>query len=143
MNEWPDERQASAGQVQRPVRPLDPERDPVDYAEWLADKLHAGGDTCKEAASALVRMAREVERLRVGIPKERLALNVRHRDCHKAADAFWAYWKEYGETHKRGYYESTWGAINRALRAVGVVEHEYMKAAADAIESARRGALGA
>jgi len=56
-------------------------------------------------------------------PKERLALNVRHPDCHKAADAFWTYWAENGETHKRGYYESTWGAINRALRTVGVVEH--------------------
>ena len=62
-------------------------------------------------------------------PKERLALNVRHPDCHKAADAFWSYWNENGETHKRGYYESTWGAINRALRTVGVVEHAYAPAA--------------
>lgn len=129
---------AGKGPLERPVRPLDPERDPVDYAEWLADKLHAGGDTCKEAAAALVRMAKEVERLRSGIPKERLALNVRHRDCHKAADAFWAYWNENGETHRHGYYESTWGAINRALRTVGVVEHEYMRAAAEAIETARK-----
>ena len=72
------------------------------------------------------------------IPMERLALNVKHRNCHKAADAFWAYWNENGETHKRGYYEATWGAINQALRTVGVVEHEYMKAAADAIDAARR-----
>lgn len=34
---------------------------------------------------------------------------------HEAADAFWAYWKENGETGKHGYYESTWGAINAAL----------------------------
>lgn len=54
------------------------------------------------------------------IPIDRLALNVMHKDCHKAADAFWAYWNENGETHKHGYYESTWGAINRALRTVGV-----------------------
>lgn len=59
------------------------------------------------------------------IPKERLALNTMHPDCHKAADAFWEYWNANGETHKRGYYESTWGAINRALRTVGVVEHDY------------------
>lgn len=85
-------------------------------AQALADKINGGG---------------------LSIPKERLAMNVQHHDCHKAADAFWAYWKEYGETHKHGYYESTWGAINRALRTVGVVEHEYMKAAADVIESAR------
>lgn len=37
---------------------------------------------------------------------------------HEAADAFWKYWKENGETHRHGYYESTWGAINAAL-AVG------------------------
>jgi hypothetical protein len=35
---------------------------------------------------------------------------------HEAADAFWKYWRENGETHKHGYYESTWGAINAALR---------------------------
>lgn len=51
-----------------------------------------------------------------------IALNVSHPDCHKAADAFWEYWRENGETHKHGYYESTWGAINHALRTVGVVE---------------------
>jgi len=33
----------------------------------------------------------------------------------KAADAFWRHWRENGETHKHGYYESTWGAINAAL----------------------------
>ena len=38
---------------------------------------------------------------------------------HEAADAFWKYWKENGETHHHGYYESTWGAINAALQAAG------------------------
>lgn len=33
----------------------------------------------------------------------------------EAVDAFWDYWKENGETHRHGYYESTWGAINAAL----------------------------
>lgn len=37
-----------------------------------------------------------------------------------AADAFWKYWRENGETHKHGYYESTWGAINAALAVAGV-----------------------
>ena len=55
------------------------------------------------------------------IPMEHLSLNVRHKDCHRAADAFWEYWNANGETHKHGYYESTWGAINRALRTVGVM----------------------
>lgn len=54
-----------------------------------------------------------------------VALNVRHIDCHKAADAFWTYWRENGETHKHGYYESTWGAINAALRLIGVVPHTW------------------
>lgn len=36
---------------------------------------------------------------------------------HEAADAFWKYWRENGDTHKHGYYESTWGAINAALNA--------------------------
>lgn len=54
-----------------------------------------------------------------------VALNTRHPDCHRAADAFWKYWKENGETHKHGYYESTWGAINRAIRMVGVAPHDY------------------
>jgi hypothetical protein len=56
---------------------------------------------------------------------EAVALNVRHPNCHQAANAFWNYWLANGETHKRGYYESTWGAINAALRMVGVVPHDY------------------
>jgi len=39
------------------------------------------------------------------------------RPTHEAANAFWKYWEENGVTHKHGYYESTWGAINRALAA--------------------------
>ena len=49
------------------------------------------------------------------------------RECikptHEAADAFWTYWRENGETHRHGYYESTWGAINAALRTSGGVMH--------------------
>jgi hypothetical protein len=56
-----------------------------------------------------------------------VALNTRHPDCHKAAHAFWQYWMENGVPHKHGYYESTWGAINQALRYVGVVPHRYSK----------------
>jgi hypothetical protein len=51
--------------------------------------------------------------------------HVRCPTTHEAADAFWQHWRENGETHKHGYYESTWGAINRAIRMVGVVEHDY------------------
>lgn len=42
------------------------------------------------------------------------------KPTHEAADAFWKYWKENGDTHKHGYYESTWGAINAAIRAGGL-----------------------
>jgi hypothetical protein len=65
------------------------------------------------------------------VSASRTALNTRHPDCHKAADAFWEYWNFHGETHKKGYYESTWGAINRAIRMVGVVEHDYMPDVSD------------
>lgn len=57
--------------------------------------------------------------------KPEVALNTLHPDCHKAADAFWQYWRKNGVPHKHGYYESTWGAINQALRLVGVVPHSY------------------
>lgn len=54
-----------------------------------------------------------------------LALNVKHPRCHEAADAFWNYWKQNGETQKHGYYESTWSAINQAIKLVGVVPWTY------------------
>ena len=46
------------------------------------------------------------------------------KPTHEAADAFWEYWRENGETHKHGYYESTWGAINAAIKVAGLVEAE-------------------
>jgi hypothetical protein len=58
---------------------------------------------------------------------EEWALDVSGRQCHDAAHAFWNWWAEYGETHRHGYYESTWGAINAALRVAGVVRHTYRK----------------
>lgn len=56
------------------------------------------------------------------------------RTTHEAVDAFWRYWRENGEAHKHGYYESTWGAINAALRVAGTVPHvaEAKQLAADA-----------
>lgn len=39
------------------------------------------------------------------------------KPTHEAVDAFWKSWEENGETHKHGYYESTWMAINAALQA--------------------------
>jgi hypothetical protein len=32
----------------------------LDHAEWLADKIHNGGDYAKEAASLLVYLAKRV-----------------------------------------------------------------------------------
>jgi hypothetical protein len=71
-------------------------------------------------------------------PGGEVALNTMHPKCHEAAHAFWNYWNANGETHKRGYYESTWGAINRALRVAGVVPHDYGNGAAPDC----RGSLG-
>lgn len=39
---------------------------------------------------------------------------------YAAVDAFWDHWRKNGETHKHGFYESTWGAINAALSVAGV-----------------------
>lgn len=69
---------AGQGPLERPVRPLDPERDAADYAGWLADKLHAGGDYCKEAAGALVRQAQTIERLRAELATAHQAIDVLH-----------------------------------------------------------------
>ena len=77
--------------------------------------------TLGEAAAAL-EAALSAEPAAQG---DAVALNVRHPKCHEAANAFWNYWNANGETHKRGYYESTWGAINAALRMVGVRPHDY------------------
>ena len=62
MNET--DKPADVAPLERPVRPLDPERNPVDYAEWLADKLPNTNDYGKEAALLLVKQAREIVRLR-------------------------------------------------------------------------------
>jgi hypothetical protein len=68
-------------------------------------------------------LQREIERLRSG-----------DIFCeHKVADAFWKYWRENGETHKHGYYESTWGAIRAALRTALATqpENERLREAAE------------
>jgi hypothetical protein len=46
------------------------------------------------------------------------------RPTHEGADAFWNAWKEFGETHKHGYYESTWIGINRAIKESGIYARE-------------------
>lgn len=71
-------RAAEGGPLKRRVRPLNPEREPVDYAGWLADKLHAGGDYCKEAATALVRQAETIERLRAELAIAHQTVDVLH-----------------------------------------------------------------
>jgi len=40
-----------------------------------------------------------------------------------AADAFWDYWDANEDKH--GVYETTWGAINAAIKASGIVEHVH------------------
>lgn len=99
-------------------------------AVWPHDE---GRDVREAAARRIDALEAEVAALR----SLRIALNVQHHDCHKAADAFWTYWRENGETHKRGYYESTWGAINAAIRTVGVIPWAAGIAADAAIDAAR------
>jgi hypothetical protein len=48
----------------RQIAPSPPRRGTVDRAEWLADKLHNGGDYGKEAAALLVHQAKELDYLR-------------------------------------------------------------------------------
>ena len=59
------------------------------------------------------------------------------KPTHEAADAFWRYWRRNGDTHVHGYYESTWGAINAALRTSGVVQHEYGTTLIEMLNSGR------
>lgn len=39
---------------------------------------------------------------------------------HEAANAFWHHWNNHGRKSIDGYYESTWGAINAALKVGGL-----------------------
>lgn len=47
--------------LERGVRPPAPKRGTVDYADWLADKLHATNDYGKDAAALLMFQARALE----------------------------------------------------------------------------------
>lgn len=54
--------------------------------------------------------------------RQPVRINVQHPDIHKAVDAFWEAWNKNGANGKHGYYESTWHAINAAVRIVGVTK---------------------
>lgn len=96
----------------------------IPYEKWgkfvdgRAALLHAIHESPHELPAAPTQVETQAKEV---------ALNTTHEDCHKAADAFWQYWRENGVPHKKGYYESTWGAINQALRYVGVKPHVYLK----------------
>ena len=76
-------------------------------------------DTIREAVDEWAAQCKELKAERDEL-RCRPYLDITKPNCHEAADAFWDYWRENGETHKHGYYESTWGAINAALQCVGV-----------------------
>ena len=78
------------------------------HADWCpeAEALREGFRDGLEAAKE--RLVQE------GAGKE--VRSTKEHPEHAAADAFWAYWKENGETHKHGYYESTWGALRAAIK---------------------------
>lgn len=50
-----------------------PNKGTVEYAEWLADKLHYTNDYGKEAAALLVAQAKELEELKKDHPLYRIA----------------------------------------------------------------------
>jgi hypothetical protein len=95
------------------------------------------GYATQEAAAASWNRRYPLSALTAEAGKD-VALNTMHVKCHEAANAFWNYWNANGETHRHGYYESTWGAINHALRVVGVVPYDYGNAPAPNV----RGSLG-
>jgi len=78
---------------------------PDDIPEWAQQAIDEG-QFFKVACDSM----KELDKLK------RLLKNRHINPTHKAADAFWEYWDENGATHKHGYYESTWGAINAALK---------------------------
>ncbi len=95
---------------------------------FQCDRCRVHTEICEQVdCPRNARYARENARADKIVSERRvdIALNVQHPRAHEAADAFWQYWRENGDTHKHGYYESTWGAINRALRLVGIVPHDW------------------
>lgn len=49
---------------------------------------------------------------------------------YEGCEAFWKHWRENGETHKHGFYESTWGAIREYfLKAETTENHRAIDAA--------------
>jgi hypothetical protein len=77
-----------------------------------------------DAIEWLQRIGREwsAEQIRAAITPPWVETKACIRPTREAADAFWKYWHENGETHKHGYYESTWGAINAALNSTGQLD---------------------
>lgn len=98
-------------------------------ADWLDAKFRRHGEIEDKEAADMLRALAKQDAAPTSISPSRLAIN----PTHEAADAFWTYWRENGETHKHGYYESTWGAINSALRSAGIREHDYGAAPTSAV----------
>ncbi len=48
-------------------------------------------------------------------PAQDVAVHLPNIQQHHVADAFWNSWKANGETHKHGYYESTWMSLRAAF----------------------------
>ena len=54
---------------------------------------------------------------------------------HHVAKAFWDTWEENGETHKHGFYESTWMALRAAMDASGITaENESLRSRLSGME---------
>lgn len=83
-----------------------------------------------EQGFRILEKAKEAGRREAHAPEGEPAI----RPTEEAANAFWRYWKLNGVTHRHGFYESTWGAINAALRTSGVVSHRYGKTLDEMLE---------
>ena len=83
-----------------------------------------------ELQSRIEELEAENERLKNGLM------------THEGVNAFWEVWKEVGEPHKHGVYESTWMAFRAAIETRGKVqlaaisENTKLKAKLNQIEEA-------
>ena len=50
---------------------------------------------------------------------------------HKPVDEFWRVWQEVGEPGKHGVYESTWLALDAALKAIKEGEDQLAESVAN------------
>lgn len=71
----------------------------------------------KEAKAGRFKAEQEVSVLQA--ENKELVKQIKSLHSHEAVTEFWRVWKEVGDPHKHGFYESTWMAFRAALLADG------------------------